>query len=30
MRYSNGFSIGWRTPGLPVPPPSKGAQEFNG
>ena len=30
MRYSNGFSIGWRTPGNPASPPSKGVQEFNG
>jgi cell division protein FtsQ len=30
MRYSNGFAIGWRTPGSPASPPSKGVQEFNG
>jgi cell division protein FtsQ len=30
MRYSNGFSIGWRTLGSPASPPSKGVQEFNG
>ena len=30
MRYANGFSIGWRTPGNPASPPSKGVQEVNG
>jgi len=30
MRYSNGFAIGWRTPGNAASPASKGVQEFNG
>jgi cell division protein FtsQ len=30
MRYSNGFSIGWRSAATPAQTPPKGTEEFNG